>query len=181
MTMFEVTELMGNIGELVGSVAVLVTIIYLAIQIKHARAQSLLGIAEGRITAMRELYAQQNEGPMREILSKANDALGFSANTFELLLMERADLTREEASAVFLMYVQWLNFARHQFQVLSQLSAIDRSVYDTALYFRFGENTIGELFYEIMKPTLEQEFTEYADGVLSQKEAFGYIDSTLGR
>ena len=37
MTIFELSELLGNIGEFVGSIAILVTLGYLAIQVKHSR------------------------------------------------------------------------------------------------------------------------------------------------
>jgi hypothetical protein len=37
MTFVELSEILGNIGEFVGSVAVLVTLIYLAVQVRHGK------------------------------------------------------------------------------------------------------------------------------------------------
>lgn len=37
MTFIELSEVLGNIGEFVGSVAVLVTLIYLAVQVRHSK------------------------------------------------------------------------------------------------------------------------------------------------
>lgn len=37
MTFIELSEVLGNLGDFVGSVAVLVTLIYLAVQVRHSR------------------------------------------------------------------------------------------------------------------------------------------------
>ena len=37
MTFIEISEVLGNLGEFIGSVAVLVTLIYLAVQVRHSR------------------------------------------------------------------------------------------------------------------------------------------------
>ena len=37
MTFIEFSEVLGNLGEFIGSVAVLVTLIYLAVQVRHSR------------------------------------------------------------------------------------------------------------------------------------------------
>ncbi len=37
MTFIEISEILGNLGEFVGSIAIFVTLIYLAVQVRHSR------------------------------------------------------------------------------------------------------------------------------------------------
>ncbi len=54
---------LGAIGELVGSIAVLATLIYLAIQTKHARAANEANIQWQRATASRDLAMMWASSP----------------------------------------------------------------------------------------------------------------------
>jgi len=44
-------DAVGAIGEVLGSVAVLVTLGYLAVQVKHARAETRRALSQGRSEA----------------------------------------------------------------------------------------------------------------------------------
>ena len=44
MTLMESAQLLGNIGEFLGAIAVVVTLLYLTAQVRHARAEVQFGI-----------------------------------------------------------------------------------------------------------------------------------------
>ena len=55
MPALETAQLLGNVGEFLGSIAVLITLVYLAIQTRHARAAHEASIQWQRANASREL------------------------------------------------------------------------------------------------------------------------------
>jgi hypothetical protein len=95
-------DAMGAVGQVLGSVAVFVTLVYRSILTQHARAETRRSIRAGRWAAVREMamYRSGNER-LGHIYSKAHQALdGQVLTPFIMQLMERAALTREEAGAV---------------------------------------------------------------------------------
>ena len=70
-------EELGSLGDLLGSIGVLVTLIYVAIQIRELRSESRAGFLQHRSDAARQLW--QRESMDVEFLSrkiKADRALG---------------------------------------------------------------------------------------------------------
>ena len=70
-------EAIGAIGELVSSLAVLVTLIYLTLQVKHARTESRAALLQHRSDATRQLWLSDVVNP--HVLSafvQANERLG---------------------------------------------------------------------------------------------------------
>lgn len=63
MPSLETAELLGNIGEFLGSIAVLITLVYLAIQTRHARAANEANIQWQRANASRELATMWATSP----------------------------------------------------------------------------------------------------------------------
>ena len=62
MSFIELSELLGNLGEFVGSIAVLATLIYLAVQVKQSKEL----LEENRKIALGQMY-QQSAGFSLEI------------------------------------------------------------------------------------------------------------------
>ena len=49
-------QLLGNYGEFIGSIAVLATLIYLTVQVRHSRSDSRAALLQHRSDAVRELW-----------------------------------------------------------------------------------------------------------------------------
>jgi hypothetical protein len=82
MDLMEVTQLLGNVGEFVGAVAVVVTLVYLAIQVRHSRAATEANTRQLRANAfvdlsaaLREYYRWLRDNPEKadSILRSAQD------------------------------------------------------------------------------------------------------------
>src|SRR5262250_896557 len=96
-------EEVGAIGQVLGSIAVFITLVYLSIQTNHSRRESQRAMALARNQAERDLFARGNDGAVRTALVKANRGLGFGSypNAFINRLVRDAQLTEEEAFTVF--------------------------------------------------------------------------------
>ena len=96
---------LGALGEFLGVFALVATLIYLSIQVRHARSESEKAVLEARSTGIRELSmgAASSEG-LSAALVKANEATGEAPNAFQAELMSHG-LDRQEATRVFLYYL----------------------------------------------------------------------------
>ena len=63
MSISEVTQILGNIGEFVGSLLVLGTLVYLAFQVKQAKQLLQISVALGRGEASREINGLRLNNP----------------------------------------------------------------------------------------------------------------------
>jgi len=89
MDWLQTTELLGNVGEFVGSIAILITLIYLAIQVRVVRTQ--LG---------NEFMSRVHEVYKADSLSKLNDpSLGELQREADLILSP--EIINEIESSVF--------------------------------------------------------------------------------
>ena len=62
MEFVELTEVLGNVGEFLGSIAVLVTLVYLAVQVRHSRTL----LEENRKVALSQVHAAKTDVSMRQ-------------------------------------------------------------------------------------------------------------------
>ena len=75
MDVIQITEVMGNVGEFVGSFAVLVTLIYLSLQVRHSREL----MEENRKIALSQVYqtrAQITIGMANHGIDSPNQEIG---------------------------------------------------------------------------------------------------------
>ena len=89
MTVLEWSSLLGNVGEFIGAIAVVVTLIYLAIQIRHSRKL----LDENRTLLLSQTYRARTEMRM------ARDQLSIDPKTLataELKMMNGESMAPEE-------------------------------------------------------------------------------------
>jgi len=64
MDLMSTAQLLGNFGEFVGSIAILVTLIYLSVQVRHsqisAEADALTATQSNRLVAQNQLIANSD-------------------------------------------------------------------------------------------------------------------------
>src|SRR5262245_51448818 len=95
---------------MLGSIAVLVTIVYLAIQVRHARAQLVRSERQIRFSSLREVFLAQATNPeLAAAMHKANRSLGFGSSPTTKLMID-AGLTETEAlQANQMAWAVWTN------------------------------------------------------------------------
>jgi hypothetical protein len=161
-------EAVAAIGQLLGSAAVLITLIYLAIQVRHARREVRRSVSESRAAAQRELSLNSaNNRELCRIRARANEALGFQPSTFSAALMDRTGLTWEEAYALFFEENAWWSFRTQVIPYIDELSTGERREFERVIRTQYGHTPIGRLWYDAQRSGLDQEAVRYVDRVLS--------------
>jgi len=161
-------DAIGAIGQVLGSIAVFVTLGYLAVQVKHARGELRRSIRQGRGEAQRQLYLfRAGDRRMTGLLQKANAALGAAPNAFVQELVERAGLTHEEVLAPYAEHVAWWSYRVQVIPYVDELPPEDRAEFD-ATTRSFYSTRYSRRWLEVSKSVLNPEAVRYIDNLLAQ-------------
>lgn len=147
-------DAIGAIGEIIGAAAVLVTLIYLALQVRQARRMQLAESIRATRAERREFFTSLRDSPfIPEILEK-------KANGAELSYSEQTRLTAHHAVNWGQLYSAWL----HDKLGLS-------GGYNTSMKANFG--------YAWSIPGASDWMKEYGQNLFPEefvKEAMRYVD-----
>jgi len=104
-------EAIAAIGQMLGSIAVFVTLGYLAVQIRHARGEVRRSINQSRSETVRQFYmTYATDERLENVRQKAHILLAGQPTGFARELMERTGMTAEEATAVFWDQMAWWSY-----------------------------------------------------------------------
>ena len=160
-------EAIAAIGQMLGSIAVLFTLGYLAVQVRHAKEQVRRSASQGRSAATREITMQSasNELLLRGNF-KAHLALGGQPHPIYQPLVD-AGLTDGEIVAV--IYSQVASWAHWQSTVtqIHELTVGERTEFDIGIRNFYGHG-VGRLWYSTSKATLNPDAVRYVDNLLAQ-------------
>lgn len=105
---------LGSIGEFLGSFAVLATLVYLAIQVRHARSEARRTAQVARSQGVRDSWLNRVQNPeLLDAMIKAEQSLGavFLEQPFVRILVESGGLSYREAYLVLSdQIIQWQNW-----------------------------------------------------------------------
>ena len=120
----------GAVGEVAGAIAVLVTLVYLATQVRHSSQQTRLALSQARTEANRALISLGLEDKILEAHIKAD--MAFAPEPFgpTQMLMSKAALSREEAARVLMVFVSYWNYVVQIVPVVEILSEPERQQFD---------------------------------------------------
>jgi hypothetical protein len=148
MTFIELSTVLGNLGEFVGSVAVLATLVYLAVQVKHSRellerneriamSQVYSGRTNARVSGYLTVAESSYFPDIYEKLLKSDDSQ-FQAQDLEQLSGSDRRRLNSMAKAQITNYDNWL--FQYELGLLDE-SAIDEMSEDIIRQFRFWDAT----------------------------------------
>ena len=162
---------LGALGEFVGSIAVLATLIYLSFQVREARAESRSNLLHHRNDAARSLWLSEVSNPaLVAALVKGEQALG-GKRAAETALVEHAGLTTEEAKMVSNSFMA--NFFHRQTLYLSRLTETERRTLDRQIALIFSGG-LPRLWFEnipSMKKSFDPTFVAHVEEILSNSES----------
>jgi hypothetical protein len=159
-------DAIGAAGELLGSIAVFVTLGYLAIQVRHARAETSRALSQGRMEANRALLLLDLDEKNLAARLKAEAAFQDPPPPVVTLLMEQGSLTQEEAWRLFIIEVARWNYRIHVIAHLHDLPPSERVIFDSAIRIRMATN-LSRLVYEThFKPSLHADVVGYLERTL---------------
>ncbi len=140
-------DAIGAVGELLGSLAVFVTLGYLAIQVRHARAEASRALSQGRMEANRALLSLDLEEQNLAARLTAEAAFEVPPPPIVALLIEQAKLTQEDAWRVFLVEVARWNYRIHVIAHWDELPPSEQAIFDSAVRIRMNSD-LSRLMYE---------------------------------
>ena len=158
-------EQLGNLGEFFGSIAVLITLIYLTMQVRFARMDSRAALLQHRNDAARDLWlCQATNERLARLMAKGNERLGRMSPGMTKL-MEEAQLTADEALSASALASA--HFIHRQTLFLSDLTEDERRALDVQLRNLFGRGVYG-LWFESASETstgFDQEFVRHVQSI----------------
>jgi len=167
-------EEIGAIGQVLGSIAVFVTLVYLSVQVNHARQETRRLINQGRLEGVREmLVTRLSDKTLSDLNSKAHAALGGEPNEFMRELMNRTSLTVEESWRLFIEQMAWWQYRTQVIPYIQELSPSERLDFETTT----------RRFYspDVSRQPVAALFYKYSRPLLNNPEAVSYVDNLLAR
>ena len=163
-------DAIAAIVQMLGSVAVLITLWYLALQVRHAREQVARSVAQGRTDAGRELAMHQASNQRgADIAMRANIALGGQWTGAIGALTSRAGLTLEDAYSFNQWQFAWWNYRQQVIENIADLPAGQRVEFDGGLRAAYGGRLPAlSLWFEHSRPYLNPDAVHYIDNLWAQ-------------
>jgi hypothetical protein len=153
-------EAIGAVGELLSAVAVLVTLIYLAVQVKNARVEMQQSILQYRDQGLQNLMLEGNRNStLTSAYVKASKMYG--APPVVEAVLDASDLTPEEAHAYSQYQIAWWFYRAETVRNISELSESQRDDFDSNIFFSYSRG-LGKVWFDEWKtgrgvgdPTIE--------------------------
>jgi hypothetical protein len=82
--------------------------------------------------------------------------------------MDRAGLTREEASVLFQHHAAWWNFTTQIIPHIDDMPTTERHGFDRGIVARHGGVGVGRLFYETQRRSGHPDVVRYIESVLAR-------------
>ena len=159
----------GAIGQMLGSVAVLISIAYLALQVRHAQRAMGRSLQQSRTELTVQLMLNRaSDETFRRTTLKLNSALGATRPPFVEAAMKASGFTEEEAFGLMFEQWAWWQVRNQTILNIDQLSSSERAEADRNNRIFYGEQPIGRLWYEKQKYMLNADAVRYVDNLLAQ-------------
>jgi len=162
-------DAIGAIGQVLGSIAVFITLGYLAVQVRHQRQENRRALSQGRAQSARELTGLFLDEKTVAYIAQANAALGVPEFPFIDMLMEKTGLTSEAVNRLLTIEFMWWDFRVQTIPFAQDLGPGERAGFDFFIRGTYGLPGFSRLVYEnILKPMTHPDAVRYIDGVLAQ-------------
>ena len=162
-------DAIGAVGQVLGSVAVFITLGYLAVQVRHANYELRRSISQDRGEAVRELLrARAMDAELAEIVVRTHEALGDQPYPFMATVMQKAGLNLTEAFRLYSDQTAWFNFHTQVFQYMNEMSSTDRALFENGTR-RFYASGLGRVYLDTtIRSAAHPDFVRYVDSLLAQ-------------
>lgn len=163
-------EEVSAIGQMLGAIAVFVTLGYLAVQVSHARGEMQRSVRQSRADGLFELAMNRaNNQQLCSSFAKAHAGLGGGPiNPFVRTLMERSGLTVEEAYGLHWDQLAAWHLRVQAISYIDEMTAAARTDLDRTARRQYGSFPVPRLWYETSKSGLSSDAVRYIDNLLAQ-------------
>jgi hypothetical protein len=159
----------GAVGEVIGAVAVVVTLGYLAVQIRYARSEAQRALSQGRGEALRSILIEQQDARINRLTLEANATLGGQPYPFIASLGDLTGLSIEDASLLFWNQILWWNYFLQIIPKIDELTAMERAQFEVPIRVFYRGPGVGRVFYETYIKSLgHPDAVRYIDRLLAE-------------
>jgi hypothetical protein len=160
-------DAIGAIAELAGAIVILVTLIYLAIQVKYARFASTDTSRANRVAGIRELNS--NLVTNADARAAWNKAMGPGQRGLISDVAQTLGLSFDEASIVVLQGWNWIFTHWAQFPPVKIRE--DEKELENIVAIWYGENPMLALIdHPVFRGAFDSDFVAFVDGVIASSE-----------
>lgn len=162
MSFFELSAVLGNWGEFVGSIAVVATLAYLTVQVRYTKQELSRAVGQERASSSINLHLNRS---VNDALRKAY--LKTSESRYLKEDAERFGITIEEADMLVWDRVAQWQYHSHTIAYIDDLPREERVAFDAALRRQYASPYVAA-WYERTKTfgTLNQAAVTYIDTLL---------------
>ena len=165
-------DAIAAIGQMLGSVAVFVTLGYLAVQVRHTRDEMRRSVFQSRQEAIRELCLSRANSE-RYLTSAVAVAGAISAGSllkspFIQELIERMGVSAEGAISTMWDEHAWWYMRMQQIPYVKELPPGERAAFEKGIRGNYSTSVVGRLWWEHNKDWLNPDAVRYIDNLLAQ-------------
>jgi hypothetical protein len=162
----------GAIGQMLGSIAVFVTLGYLAVQVRHARAEMRRSVSQARADVGRDLFVlRADNAQLNGLVHRAEAAFGGRPSPFMAELAAKANMTIEEASQVWAHEFAWWMYRAQVIPFADELRAGERTQFDASMRRGYTTLNVSRLWFQTYRNNLDPDAVRYIDNLLAQPAA----------
>ena len=167
-------DAIGAIGQILGALAVFITLVYLAIQIRQVRRQMRLSANQARWDALREIMlarihnSEFSEAEAR--IAKAHESDRLGSLPFQKLVVERYGATLGEANQLNSLFWAFWFYREQGILFRDELEPGQRAQFEAAISGGLRSGTLESAWYEMQKMRLNPEAVRYIDDVMAASE-----------
>ena len=166
-------DAIGAIGQVLGSVAVFVTLAYLSIQVRNQRQENRRALSHGRAQAARELLLLRGEEKTAGLYAQADAALGAQGYPLRAALMEKTGLTSGAADHLIGLEFMWWDYRSQTISFAEELTPTERTGFDQFIQLAYGFPGVSRFVYEnALKHTQHPDAVRYVENLLAKAGPF---------
>jgi hypothetical protein len=161
-------DAIAAVGQVLGSIAVFITLGYLAVQVGHARAESRRALSQARAEALRDLQIWSCDERINAVVTKAQAAFGAELGPMQAALVQEG-FTREEATLLNLHQVAQWSYRVSIIPSVDELPDMERRQFEWMISGNYGSPGVARVFYETwIRPNAHPDAVRYVDNLLAQ-------------
>jgi len=163
-------DAIGASAEIVGAIAVFLTLMYLSVQIRHTRDEIQRTAQGNRYSAFRELWVTSSQNmPLAEALGKLPDNLDLDNVTMESIKSDFS-LTKAEWHLINSSYMAWWIYRVETIENIDLLTKEQKASFDFGCVSFYGGNGMSAFWYKGFREMYTDSASiRYVDSVLNRK------------
>jgi len=157
-------DAIAAVGQAISALA----LVFVLVQLRHARQEVRRSISQKRTDVVRELWMLRADNPqLSGLILRADTALG-TQSPLAVELAAKASITLDEASQVIAHQFSWWLYHTQVIPFVKELRPGERAAIDAGLRRQYRISQSGQLWFQAMRNNLDADAVRYVDNLLAQ-------------